>query len=501
MLARLMRDGGTLYFLLAIYFAVNAALRIALQGSLEMEESRLFFLAQSLAPGYGGQAPLPIWMQHGATRLFGAELPGVIVLQNLLLFLTYAFVGRAAFRVIRNKALAIISVLGMTLLPQVVYEMQRDGGASVAALMTAAFFLATLFAMLEHGSFIGYLLVGLGIGLGLLANYDFVLLLVAALVVILLEPTFRARLANWRIILTLMVAGAVLAPHAIWLRDNSDLVIAESLARIPHHVTADQSSQTIEGLFSLAATLAGFVVPTIIVVWFAFGRRFAESWRASTPWTRLVGGILVLILLALGALVIFGNASQIHDRWLVPFFFMLPLYLALKLDALNQTIGNAPKRFAIVAILILVTIPIVLAARVPAAHWTGRYATINLPYRPAIEAMLATGRNPPSLILTEDAELAGNLRLGAGSIPVVVADQPSLKKSYRFDESHPLLLVWRAGADGQAQVPERLARLHAFQVEAGAGTPAPETIALPYLFGREGDVYRVSYAWIYPAAP
>lgn len=362
-----MRDSKTLYFLLAIYFAVNAALRLVLQDALGMEENRLFFLAQqSLAPGYGGQAPLAVWLQHGVIRLSGANPAAVIVLENLLLFLSYAFVGWTAFLVIRNRALAIIAVLGMLLLPEVVYDLQRDGGASVTALMSASFFLATLFAMLARGSFFGYLLAGLGIGAGILASYDFVLLLVAALIAVVLEPAFRNRLANWRMGVTVLVAGAMLAPHAPWLWDNLDLVARQILERVPHHATADQGSQIIEGLFSLGAALVGFFVPSVLVFWLAFGPRFPESWQASSPWTRMLGVIFVLVLLALVALVVFGGAAAVPGRWLAPFYFMVPLYFSLKLDTLNQTIGNAPDRFGAIAILIMIAMPLALATRAAA---------------------------------------------------------------------------------------------------------------------------------------
>ena len=495
-----MRDAGTLYFLLAIYFAVNAALRIALSGSLEMQEARLLFAGQWLAPGYGGQAPLAVWMQYWVAQVLGAKALGVIVLENLLLFAAYLFVGWAALTVIRNRALAIIAVLGMVLLPQVVYELQRDGGASAAALMATAFFFVGLFAMLERGSLFGHVLAGLGIGLGFLASYDFVMLFAVILICMLLEPSFRARLVNWRIIFTLIFAGAVLAPHVLWLRDNLGLVISQTFDRIPHHAEADRNAQIIKGLFSLAAALFGFVVPTILVYWLAFGRRFAESWQASSPWTRLLARVFLLVLILLVALIVFGGASAIPDRLIVPVFFAFPLYFSLKLDALNQTIGNAPKRFGMIAILILIAVPIGLAGRVPAAHWTGQYTRINVPYASAIETILAAGPHPPSVILAGDGELAGNIRLGTG-IPVIAPIYRQFEKGYVFDASHPLLVLWRGGDKGDAPMPEPLARILTAQVEAGAVEPVPQTIALPYHYGREGGVYRFGYAWIYPPAP
>jgi hypothetical protein len=237
----------------------------------------------------------------------------------------------------------------------------------------------------------------------------------------------------------------------------------------------------------------------VLVFWMAFGKRFQEAWTLSSPWTRLLGRVFLLMLLALIALIVLGGASAIHDRWLVPFFFTLPLYFSLKLEAHNQTIGNAPNRFGAIAVLILIAIPLVLAARVPAAMFVDRYSRINEPNRPAIEAILAAGQQPPSLILAEDAALAGNVRLGARTIPVITPSLSQFEKGYAFDATHPLLVVWRSQG-GDKPVPEALAKLLAFQVEAGAVTPAPQYIALPYHYGKAGETFRFGYAWIYPPA-
>ena len=38
-------------------------------------------------------------------------------------------------------------------------------------------------------------------------------------------------------------------------------------------------------------------------------------------------------------------------------------------------------------------------------------------------------------------------------------------------------------------------------VEAGAVTPVPQYVALPYHYGKSGEAYRYGYAWIYPPVP
>ena len=501
MLARLTRDGGTLFLVLALYFAVNAALRLALPAALELDEGQQLFLAQWLAVGYDSQPPFYNWLQYGVVQLVGTNLLSLVLLKNALLFSTYLFAGGAAFLVIRNRALAIIAVLGLLTLPQVVFESQRDLTHSIGVLFAASLFVYALFRALEYGTVLAYALTGAAIGIGLLAKYNFVLLPAAAVLAMLFEPAFRARLINWRILVTIAVAAAIVTPHARWFLDNIDLATGRTLGKLTTDADADRVDQILQGLFSLAAALVGFCALTILAYWLAFGRRFTQSRQASSPWTRLLGRMFLVVIVTLVGMVVFGGTSLIKDRWLTPFLFALPLYLSLKLDALNQTIGNSPKRFGAIAILVMIAVPLALFARVPVAQWTGRYGKINVPYGPALERILASGEHRPGLVIAEDLQLAGNIRLNAPDLPVVAPGYRRFEKGHAFDAAHPLLLVWRTEGDAGTAVPEPVARLLAADVEAGAVAPEPRDIAVPYHYGRPGDLYHFGYAWIYPPTP
>lgn len=490
-----MRDSGTLWLVLGLYFAVNLALRLALPHSLELDEGQQLFLAQWLAVGYDSQPPFYNWLQYGAVQLLGVNVLALALLKNLLLLASYLLVGGAAFLVIRNRALAIIAVLGMLTLPQVVFESQRDLTHSVAVLFAASLFIFALFRALARGTVLAYALTGAAIGIGLLSKYNFALLPGAALAAILFEPAFRGRLLNWRLAVTVVVAAAIVAPHARWFLDHVDLATGRTLGKLTTDADVDRADQIAQGLFSLAVALVGFCGLAVAAFWIAFGRRFSQSWQASSPWSRLLGRIFLIVIAALVGIVVFGGASLIKDRWLTPFFFMLPLYLALKLDALNETIGNAPRRFGLIAVTVMVAVPLVLFARVPLAQWTGHYVKLNVPYRPAVEAILASGPHRPSLVIAEDLQLAGNFRLNAPDIPVVMPGYAHFEENYLFDATHPLLLVWRTEGDREVAVPESIARLPALQ---GAAKPEVREIALPYHYGRRGDTYHFGYAWVYP---
>lgn len=495
-----MRDGALLYAVLGVYFAVHVALRLTLPHSLELDEGQQLFLAQWLAVGYDSQPPFYNWLQHGAVRVLGANLLALALLKNALLFASYLLVGAAAFMVIRNRALAIIAVLGMLTLPQVAFESQRDLTHSVAALFASSLFVYALFAALERGSLLAYLLTGVAVGVGLVSKYNFALLPAAALIAAVAEPSFRGRLWNWRVLATLLAAGAIATPHALWFLDHVDLATGRTLDKLTAGADADRAGQIATGLFSLVAAFLGFCSATVAIFWIAFGRRFTQSWRASSKWTRLVGVIFAVVILALVGLVLFGGVSSIRDRWLTPYFFMLPLYLSLKLDALNETIGNAPRRFGVIIAVIMIAVPVALVARVAVPHWTGRYGKLNVPYGPAIETIIAGGAHRPSLVLAEDLQLAGNIRLAATDIPVVVPGYQDFEKDRRFDEAHPLLVVWRDKENTAVPMPDDLARLLATLNGGGAVRLESGTVAQPYHFGRAGDVYGFAYAWVYPAA-
>ena len=121
-------------------------------------------------------------------------------------------------------------------------------------------------------------------------------------------------------------------------------------------------------------------------------------------------------------------------------------------------------------------------------------------YGPAVDAILASGKDRPSIILGIDYQLAGNFQFHAPDIPVVIPSYRNLSKPFAFDASNPVLAVWRR--NGKA-APKLSARMSAWLDEnAGTAGKAPDAqdAALPYHYGRAGDVYHFGYAWIYPSA-
>ncbi|MGV3553449.1 ArnT family glycosyltransferase [Rhizobium sp.] len=501
MLARLMRDPGAVYTLLAIYLAVNVAVRLLSPHSLALDEAQQLYFAQWLAPGYDDQPPFYNWLQYGVVQVLGNSVPALSLLKNALLLCCFLLVGLAARLTMRNRALEIMAVLGLLLQPQIVFEAQRDLTHSVASIFASALFVASAFWALRQGNILAYAMTGIAIGVGVLSKYNVVLLPLLFAIAALFEPTFRARLLNWRIVVTALFAAAVVYPHARWFFDNIDLATTQTIGKLTQAVAGDRFSQIVAGLFSLVIALFVYAAPTVLAYWIAFGRRFQESWRASSPWSRILGRAFVLLVVALVLMIVFGGVSTVKQRWLMPYFVMLPLYLSLKLDALNQTIGNATSRFGWIILPVAIIVPIVLLARIPMAQYLGRYEKLNVPYDTAVAEILKSGQQAPALILASDMQLGGNIRMQAQDIPVVVPGFADFAQRSPADPQRPILLVWRNKGEADAPMQDELRGLLASELGSDAAALQPQDIAKPYHYGKPGDAYHFQYAWVYSPAP
>lgn len=501
MIERLARGRGTVYLLLAAYFVLNIVLRLLAPASLELDEGQQLFLAQWLAIGYDTQPPFYNWLQYGVVQLFGSTVLAVSVLKNLMLFSCYLLFGLTASLVIRNRVLAVIATLGLITIPQIGFEAQRDLTHTVAVLFAACMFIHFFIRALQRPNALNYALTGVAVGIGVISKYNFVLLPLAAVIAALPEREFRARLFDPRVLLTIVVAAAVVAPHALWFVDHVGEATSGSIGKMTEGEHSGRLQQIGEGLVSLAGAMAAFVLPTLLFFAIAFGRTLLDAWKAENQWTRLIGRMFLAFIVMLLLLIAVGGADNIKDRWLVPMFFLLPIYLSAKIDASGETFAGAPRRFGTIVLCILVIIPLVLFSRTPILGAMGRYSKQNVPYGPAITAILASGKDRPSVILADDQQMAGNLRLHAPEeIPVTVPGYEELEKPYIFDSTHPALVIWRNKGKPDPKLPSDIAAWLEAKPELLGVKPEAKDAALPYHYGRDGDFYHFAYAWIYPAA-
>ncbi|MEX5728297.1 hypothetical protein Ga0609869_001650 [Rhodovulum iodosum] len=345
---------ATLMFLLAItaYFAAQTGLRVALGGALETDEAEMMVMTPGLRLGYGPQLPLYNWVQWGVFELFGRSLFALSLVKNGLLWLSYLFVF-LGLRLWVPAGAAVFGALALFFVPDIAWEAERATTHSNMLLATSGLTLAAFLWALRGGALAAWLLLGLAMGLGGLAKYNYWLVPAGLALSALTVVQMRAQLVRWRALLAPLVALAMLAAPYNWMVQNPDLAFA-SLHKL--QLNEAPAGVSPEGL-TLMAQGAGLLLALPLIVaglLFWLGRRKPVPVPRPGVAALLVRAALILALLV-GAGVYTADIGHITPRWLLPvaFLFVPGLFVWLHRRIGPRAVGRSYLAVALLAVLVM----------------------------------------------------------------------------------------------------------------------------------------------------
>lgn len=505
--ALLPRRSDVLRALLAVlaYAATYLVLRLGEHGGLERDEAEMVYLARDLRLGYGTQPPLYTWLQWLAFQAFGPDRFALTIVKALSLGALYVAMFRAALPWVGRGA-APAAAAALLLLPQIAWEAVRIQTHSVLMIALACGLLWAYAALLARPDRTRYAAFGLVAGLGLLAKYNFGILLAGVVGASLLVGEHRAVLWNRRAWISALVAMLVVLPHAVWMAQHLDAAFGGTLHKMQDGgAHAPYLRRVLHGALGLLSALAAFVaVPGVAFAYAAWPLRaeLARDARTraaqgrSTPEARFFFWLYALCLAQLILLVLLGVVGTIKERWLMPMLFSLPLGLLIWLPALRRP---APRRrlLRIAAVAAVVTLAL-LPARICFGPAIGKTVAAHYPYAPLAHA-LAQRYPGAHAVVANDVMLAGNLLFAQRAGPALQAALPAmlledLQRERRALQGE-LLLVTQDG------YPQGLGTgFHA--AYPGARLLAQERIELPLRLGGRGMLgFTVERVLLDMAAP
>ncbi|WFR96275.1 glycosyltransferase family 39 protein [Rhizobium tumorigenes] len=493
----LVRKPDTVILLLAAYFCLEFVVRMLMPHSMRYDESQQAFFSQWLTLGYDSQPPLYNWLQTAFVSVFGLSLAIISVVKNLVLFLIYLTYYKLARLVLADKLFAVIATLSLLTIPQLFWEAQRDLTHTVAQMVTINLFLYGVIRTLKTPSWTGYLITGVALGLGMLSKYNFALLAAATVVAVFLHPQGRARIFDKRFVVTVLIALIIFLPHGLWLLHNFDLASGRTLGIMEQDAPKSHWAKLFQGpleFFKLAIVIC---LPTAVVYALVFGKGMFASLKMSNEWTRFLATIFVAVAVLVLVLIFGIGMTAMRDRWLLPFLFLLPIYLCLKMEIAGLRGEDFAKRFVYIPIALMLLIPTALLTRVTVPGLFGTYEAYNVPYADFASQIVSTEGRTPGLVMTDDWLPAGNLKLQFPDVPVMSRFFGNLTLPYQWTAERPVLLVWLP-KKGRDAMPPVLAEWVSTSLGPQYVNAVVRQADVGYINGKPGDTAHFAYAWIYP---
>ena len=281
------------------------------EGELGPDESQYWFWSKDFAFGYFSKPPLIAWVIGITTGLFGAEEWAVRLSSPLFHFGAATFLYFTARRLF-DPQIAFWTGLGWLTIPGVIlssYLITTD--AALLFFWSGGLFALSSITTQERAGARDFALLGVMIGLGLLAKYAMIYFPIALAVSIFLEQGVRQKLLRPPLILTAIIAFGLIAPN-FWWNVQNDFQTLTHTADNANWATPFSNPQRFLSFFMAQFAIFG-IIPFAALIY------MAARWRlVSTDAGPELNRTRLLMIFALSPLVIVSVEafiSRAHANW------------------------------------------------------------------------------------------------------------------------------------------------------------------------------------------
>lgn len=429
-----------------LYFLLHLVIRVSFSDSLELDEAEQFLFSQWLDWGYSSQPPLYTWLQKILFNVLGHSVLALALMKNLCLFALYGLTFLLARKVLDDEKCGMLAALSLLLMPPIAWEASRDLTHTVLVACFVAGSALVVLQLLTRKTLSGYLMLGLVLGLGFLSKYNFTLHVAALLVSLATLPEGRRVLLDKRMVLTLVLAGVIYAPHGIWMIEHHAQLASglEKLGQAKRH--------DLLPLWKLGLSIAAYITPMLIIAGLLLrvGLNRAD-FPPTTTASRLLGRYFLVLLGIVLIAIWFIDVDRMRTRWLFPFMVLFPVWLFTRIPVSYMTLLRSRIYLGLVGSSAIVILALMLL-RVPGAAWTQKPTDLNRPFTELAEKLRQAGFDR-GVIIAPNAHLAGNLHFqfpdsSLSLTPYLAFSIPDYYKSL------PILVLW--DAIKSPEMPERM---------------------------------------------
>lgn len=334
-----MRETRTLpllpLLLLGAYVLVMLVVAAVMVPSGRSDDLEALLFGQSFAWGYQAKNPPGFfWLVHLAGLASGPSLPLVYGLRFAALFAAVAGLYALARRLQPDPMLAVCAGFAVLTTLHFHWYLLFHLTNTMLALAVAPLAVLALLQVGARGTAGDFARLGLALGAGMLARYNFAVLAVALLLAALVAPEWRRALLRPRLAITGAVAAALVLPHALWVAQHLLVLAAQIEAQVIDDPALPWAVRVARGLGELAGSTASILaLPFGALALACFPQAFrparvADPVRASE--LALVGRTVAIALGLMLAYVLAGT-DYVKPHHLF-FLVLVPVWLIARLD-------------------------------------------------------------------------------------------------------------------------------------------------------------------------
>ena len=395
-----------------------------------VDDAEQLMAMRFLAAGYGSsQPPLYTWLGILTASLVGTNILALIIVKYALLagglIASFAAVRRLGYS---NRA-AAAAMFGLLLFPQIVWEMQHALTHSVAVFCFSSLLVLAVVELQKRRSTAAYVLLGLATAAAMLSKYNVVIFLAALFLAALSLRETREAIFDRRFLISVVVAILACLPTFYWsLTHLGDLMAhGGSFEGVEGGRAAKTASLGILGLGKAILSFAGLPIMVFALAFFLARKESAPPPVAASWPEKLVWRAIALALLLTLVVVLVGGVTQFRDRWTLPVFVLLPVAIAMRLDAMGD---KGRKRHGTIvfvgAVLAILALPASWYMHLNGGDNRGRI--VRMDYRSLYDQITADG---PVGTVVSSWFWAGNLRLVDPDLVVLDDEIPDFSQSIR----------------------------------------------------------------------
>ncbi len=318
------------YIFITIHLVLWTLIPSLTNNNLPLDTIEALAWGSNLDWGFNKHPPMSAFFVEIFHQIFGSQDWAYYLLSQIFILITFYYVFKFAYEILRNIKLSLISVL---LIESIYFYNFTTPEFNVNICQLPFWSLVIYYSWKIYDTkeikFLDCFLIGLFASLGFLSKYLFIYLLISiVLLFIYLIFIKKVKKFDFKYLITLEVFIILLIPHFIWLINNDYITISYGLKRTGLEEAGFIDHFKYPIIFLLKQM--GILIPFFFLIWLLIKKIKFKINRKDKKFLFLVFINIMPITLMLITSIITG--SEIRTMWMTPFYLFFGVFFVYLLQ-------------------------------------------------------------------------------------------------------------------------------------------------------------------------